>query len=774
MIDAPEILRALNLFFAPGDVFEIRALAASVPSYRHEHPESGYFDYEHIKDVPKALENITARGIYFTPNPVNPVLLARVANRMRPAPKNLSTSDSDIVCRRWLLIDCDAVRPSGISAIEEEHNLAIEKAKEIKNGLKSLGWPEPVLLDSGNGAQLMYCIDLPTDDNGLVQSCLKALASAGNDKVQVDQSVHNPARIWRLPGTMNRKGDEVSDRKHRMARILEAPEKFTIVSEEKLKALAGKIAQDTPTESQSTISTNNSFNLDDWISKYCPDARGPEKWKEGNRKWIFPVCPFNPEHDNSSAVITQQANGAIGFKCHHNGCINNDWHALRRLKKPDIPKAAPIFPDVDISGIMEQLVGEEKVKPWRTITNDNIMAILEGTYLGEMVKHFSIVTKPPLPLEASLIKSIVLAGCALSEKTQKTLSDMEKYLLMGARLARLRIDTAGGQVANAYAILGANSASGKDIGNLLDIIVNKYRWSVGTAGSAEGLADRLMMVNNGLIAISELANWLDKRHWQYKATPFLTESFNKGFFAHAFSMRNRTETRSTNYCYPNIIANIQPEVFEEIASKLDINSGFLGRFIYCKMPDFDGRPARFDIDKIIANLSSCVDVFRRKSGVVAVPEDYLNDIFLMFRRESSDKLQASWKRLVNEYGPRFAVMLSVTIDTRFSDEIIISDSTWEKAAVLTQWFYSHAEKMLSAIEDGNEFTKLREKLFKRIFRTIMRSGKSGARQADISRYAGYGSTSKEREEALKELSERGVIINVQGRYLVKSIPAGWE
>ena len=338
------------MFFRAGDVFEIRALNATTPGYRHEHTESGYFDYEHIEDVPKALENISARGVYVTPNPVSPALLARSANRMKAAGKDSTTSDADIVSRRWLLIDCDPVRPSGISATDEEHDSALYKALEISEGLKSMGWTSPLFLDSGNGAQLMYCIYLPTDDSGLIQACLKALSSVNDEKVHIDQSVHNPARIWRLPGTWNRKGDEVENRIFRIAKIIEAPENLEIVTIEKLKELAGDSLKAEP----SIQSASDSFNLDDWIAKYCPEAEGPSAWKDG-RKWVFSVCPFNPEHNNRSAVITQQSNGAIGFKCHHNGCKDYDWHALRRLKEPEFQALPVIFPEVDISGIMVQM-----------------------------------------------------------------------------------------------------------------------------------------------------------------------------------------------------------------------------------------------------------------------------------------------------------------------------------------------------------------------------------------------------------------------------------
>ena len=112
-------------------------------------------------------------------------------------------------------------------------NPALAKARKIRSDLFALGWPDPIMTDSGNGAQLMYRIDLPATDGGLVQKCTNAFALASDDAVSIDTSVHNPARIWRLPGTMNCKGDSIPERPHRMAKLLEAPDNLQAVSETK-------------------------------------------------------------------------------------------------------------------------------------------------------------------------------------------------------------------------------------------------------------------------------------------------------------------------------------------------------------------------------------------------------------------------------------------------------------------------------------------------------------------------------------------------------------
>ncbi|MFI3265517.1 MAG: hypothetical protein R3Y15_00005, partial [Rikenellaceae bacterium] len=155
MIDKEELMNALRTYFQDGDVFEIRVLDAITYDYRREHVESGYFDYEHIDKVADDLSKLLSyRGAYVTVNPVNPDLLARAVNRLKPAGKTPTTSDVDILERRWLLIDCDAARPAGVSSSDDEHSLALAKAQEIKSGLASIGWSEPIMCDSGNGSQL--------------------------------------------------------------------------------------------------------------------------------------------------------------------------------------------------------------------------------------------------------------------------------------------------------------------------------------------------------------------------------------------------------------------------------------------------------------------------------------------------------------------------------------------------------------------------------------------------------------------------------------------
>jgi hypothetical protein len=214
--DVTYIERVLNLL-CPNSVFEIRSLNTRKGTL------SGYFN-----DVAKAAA-IAARlsgevpAIYVTLNSIDPSLLARSANRLTPFAKN-TTADKDIIKRRWLPLDFDAIRPAGISSTDNEHRLAIDRAIEAGEWLTSLGFPPGILGDSGNGAHVLYPIDSANDKaaTDLIEVTIKVIAQKfSDDKVKVDLSVHNPARIWKLYGTLVCKGDPVPDRPHRMARIID-------------------------------------------------------------------------------------------------------------------------------------------------------------------------------------------------------------------------------------------------------------------------------------------------------------------------------------------------------------------------------------------------------------------------------------------------------------------------------------------------------------------------------------------------------------------------
>ena len=177
----------------------------------------------------------SVHGIYVTLNEVNPALLSRRANRikMRLGKKDSTTSDADILRRRWLPIDIDPLRPSGVSSTDEEHGLALAKADEVARWIAGLGFPEPVRADSGNGAHLLYRIDLPNDEaaTALVKSCLATLdALFSDERVTVDTANFNAARIWKLYGTVSRKGDNTPERPHRRSRILSAPDELKVAT----------------------------------------------------------------------------------------------------------------------------------------------------------------------------------------------------------------------------------------------------------------------------------------------------------------------------------------------------------------------------------------------------------------------------------------------------------------------------------------------------------------------------------------------------------------
>jgi hypothetical protein len=222
---AAEIADQLRALLAPDQVVELRALG--VHRNGRPHTEAGFFDHDHLSDLARHAANLTrfARGVYFTLNPLHPDLLARRCNRAAWAGEGELAKDKDVLCRRWLLVDADPVRDPLISATDGEKARALETAHAVRDFLRRRGWPDPALADSGNGYHLLYRLDGPADDGGLVERLLRAVAARfDSEHVKIDRKVFNASRICKVPGTLARKGDHTPDRPHRQARLLEVPE----------------------------------------------------------------------------------------------------------------------------------------------------------------------------------------------------------------------------------------------------------------------------------------------------------------------------------------------------------------------------------------------------------------------------------------------------------------------------------------------------------------------------------------------------------------------
>ena len=113
--DRDEIRRALSILIDPGQTFELRGL----PSGRSRVCRGG--DLEAATEAAWDLSD--GHGVYFTLNPCH-------------ADLSKAASNADILSRRWLLVDCDPVKP-GLD-VQKLHAPCWLRVNATKNGLMLL------------------------------------------------------------------------------------------------------------------------------------------------------------------------------------------------------------------------------------------------------------------------------------------------------------------------------------------------------------------------------------------------------------------------------------------------------------------------------------------------------------------------------------------------------------------------------------------------------------------------------------------------------------
>jgi hypothetical protein len=324
----------LDRLFPPGAVFEIRIPKTRIGTI------SGYFDDTAVAAALVAKENGKHSAIYVTANPVEPSLLARNSNKFEFG-THTTTNDSEITRRRWFLIDLDPVRAAGISSTDGELEYAMHRGVEIADWLRSLDWPEPIVAGSGNGCHLMYQVDEPNDEATRVEFEYATKMLAGifsDDKVNVDTTVWNASRIWKLYGTIAAKGSNTVERPHRVAMFTKYPAELKCVPRGLIENVARALKE---AKSDEFRDMTGEFigDMHKWLTDRGQTVTSGPRPLYGNegKKWTIARCPFNPQHTDPMVGLV---NNRPVFRCLHNSCSAFRWKEFRE-------KIDPSFKDPD-------------------------------------------------------------------------------------------------------------------------------------------------------------------------------------------------------------------------------------------------------------------------------------------------------------------------------------------------------------------------------------------------------------------------------------------
>lgn len=318
-----------DVFKNNNELVEIRILDPnSKKSY------SGYFtDVETILREIRPYENC---NIYFTLNVINDACYSREQHdRISTRPKS-TTSDNEILARKWCLIDIDCEKPADTNSSDEEKELAKEVVNNVYKFLRDEGFEQPVICDSANGFHLLYKMAMKstTENTETMKNFLKVLDMYfSTEKVKIDTSTFNPSRICKLYGVISRKGSNTKERPQRESKILRVPKDVKATPNEYFEKVASYIPKPEKRDRTNFYGTN-SFDLDSFLQEHNIAVRNIVTTSEYT-KYVLEHCPFNEAHTAPDSAVFKMRDGSFGFRCLHNSCQQYTFKDFRKFYDPD-------------------------------------------------------------------------------------------------------------------------------------------------------------------------------------------------------------------------------------------------------------------------------------------------------------------------------------------------------------------------------------------------------------------------------------------------------
>lgn len=334
MINIETIRRWWDVFVGDGGFTEVRILGKF--SY------SGYFkSVDNLLEAIQPYTEMDDEQIYFVLNDIAPSCYGRKQCEKFVKNPKITTNDSDIIYRRWVLCDFDPVRRSGTNATDEQLGFAHQRAQAVFRFLRDRGFNEPVICKSGNGYHCLYRIDTPVSDEvtEIIKGFFKYMGSLfTDDKVDFDEKNFNAARISKLYGTMAKKGANIEEMPWRMSDIVYVPADLKPTPIEKFKELADLLPKEEPkpVPNRRPYQGQTQFDLRTWLNEHGIVYK-EEKQGESVR-FTLEYCPWVDTHSDKKkwdSALFLDPDGKVTFNCHHSHCKNKTWHEVRLFYEPN-------------------------------------------------------------------------------------------------------------------------------------------------------------------------------------------------------------------------------------------------------------------------------------------------------------------------------------------------------------------------------------------------------------------------------------------------------
>lgn len=272
----------------------------------------------------------------------------------RDIPKGSGVKREHVSHYRWFVIDIDTLRPDKAStnATEEEKEHSLTVARAVTMHLQSIGWPEPILCDSGNGWHLVWKIALSNTQEHyqMFESCLLASAAKfDNEHAEIDCSLAEPEQIIKLWGTMVRKGKNTPLRPWRRSTVVTIPGSVEVVP----LALLDQLASEAPARNPRTTAKKRGYpQLDDdfdpehffeWCQEnlpreyqqfFCRDSEADHQ-DAGGYHYVMDGCFWAERKHSGDRKKTEFILGrTFGVKCFSDDCVGvHIGDILRKVTK---------------------------------------------------------------------------------------------------------------------------------------------------------------------------------------------------------------------------------------------------------------------------------------------------------------------------------------------------------------------------------------------------------------------------------------------------------